>query len=435
MLNILGKKNYRLINIINQLVDKRYVGISYIAKINNCSERTVYSDLDELLFKWNRILKIRLENAVIIYERVIDTDLEYVVGKIFAEDFNVKFLLHFLHDETTDIGVLERKFSCKKIKITGAIKKVNNYLANAEAELFINKQDIKLIVKDELKFRIILVPFSRLNLIEWKHFEKYWQNREIRDYIYSAFSNSIFINYFIKHLANITLFRIGSQNPEITKKEIETQLFETIAFFSYKSKNGDNDLKKKCSLMVEHIESIFNLNLNDEERLNEITLIYQVLSQINIIKKMKISQINRITYFVKQYSREHYQIFMKFANEVNAFIDTSYNKNALIHELLFYVFSEVVMNKEPRVYKFLIYSDLGMNHLNILKSYFSRNFPNYKFDCIEAFEESADYSQYDFVISTISCLGMCKKKLNVITVADYPDKDDILKICSVLEFN
>lgn len=430
MYRLVNERTKRLITIIHLLVEhEKEIHIAEISKINNCSERTVYYDLEKLTEEWNHLLKLDISQAILLSKYEGSGDLKQVVTSLLLEDHSIKALFLLFECPNKNIRYYAEKLKRSPSNIQSIFRNIDSFLQNYNAGVKVIKNKYFIFAEDELRIRSVIA-------------EIYWYLRKAPKNKTLTESTQIRINEIIQNsdlrghefvFQFFFSFYLVSELREAQGFSVDTlkstfELLEDYLIF-------DDSLKQKMDIIFEHY--IRKLFVIEEKKLKSVNDICLFFLKRNILYSNKVlPPVDRATIYSEMYAISNNKAHFS-TQEMNQHLRLDIDVQRLLEECLFHIDMIYRTFENYHSAKILIISDISIKHAEVIRNFISVHFPAHETDmhCFDFYHQKdeinyinkmIEQNHYSVIVSTKLIPGI--KKIPIAIVDDFPNDTSILKL-------
>lgn len=461
MFDLLDYQSQRVIKIINALtIDRQFITVDEIIKLNNCSERTAYNDINYIFEKWQDLLKPIKIDATLQLNHISVGNLKIVIRDILQENLNFTLLINLFKVPYQNVSYYASKNHISVSHTYRTISHINQALENYNMKIVSKDNLLYIEGKNETHLRI----FFTLLLLDYYQLDDIFEYKVDYDQAFKLIEDFTRLNDFSDNEVLLSLrtvlllvslrreaqgFSLEVPNKHSHISDDEKKTLERLdkyhekeyiaALYTVKEMVG---LNKNNTIMKASIRIFVKLFLannvlaikdNEQEK-----LINSLANFINFFRSYPYNNapiINRPAIYGKRFALRNQSVFKQIQKHIRYFKkDTQISLEQEIYELIFWValdFPEVELIAKKQI---LIASDYGINHARQLEKLLSRHFPDSIFHTQSLLNYSFspdDLVPYDLCISTIN-VDCVKNAMPMVLIHDFPDANDIKNIYNAL---
>lgn len=374
MKKILSYRDQRILKISEQLIlNSKRIAIEDIMKINRCSLKTVYEDIEFLEEAWGEILDIQVSIGSIYSPNTSIADLMMIKRSIYNHTLAVRICLSLYCDGAQSIQELSQSLHYSASKIRKEIISCNELLEDLKIKI-ISKDAKYMVVGSDNRVLAYLAALAVLG---------------------SGYPEEIYHNYETLIEKSNLEEKIGFKIPSIIRDEI------LLADYFYQWHHGQEVDDYYCSMLTKEIEKdISQIIASHHLKVDEL---------VPIVTKIVRSMYFKMTTFQQDnlfYMHRYYYFYYLFRLENKKFVE--HYEESLIsleekwkipilsfkEELLFLLYVNIPDIRAYRKCKIAVHSDLGRGHAQVLIERLRKNFSSH---CFSVFDEE---ERYHLILST-----------------------------------
>lgn len=461
LLNTLDRNHYHLITYLNS-DQKPHASIADLSKHCKCSEKTIYTYLDQIAQEWEPLLIIEKDNGryyVNAYNQKIN---EQVLRTFLMRSLAISLFIDIIKHPKTSNEDRMTQFYISESTFYRTLRTMNQEFASSAIQFQRNGNRPVSIISDQEHYIRKFVTCLVLELYGTENLDDILQiNTEAaKTMICNVFDQKGIYHDSLTLVFSVILFVISElreqqgfhSNLVITP----ATLVETVDFSDVFKGHRDYEVKrcmKSLSEVMYYHTHVLEPNVTKQftdafliELMQThhyalssntqafMSLIHRTLLNNYTLYPFKTSLfIDRIAEFMKAFNTEHPQIRK---DVYQALISTnsmiSLDPNLYLDDFLYWTIMNCpeILERTPRIKRVLIYSDLGTQHASYIRddlmSRFQLDPMQIKIDCISYFElNSMDYDL---------CIGNTPSFDDVILIDDYPTQKQYITILEKLFF-
>lgn len=459
MKNLLSFQERRIVNILYALsVEEDYMTLKDIQKMNQCSDRTVLSDIRQIRDFWgDKIILEHYEHVLFIRNKSMGKLHQYIYDVLNQSLLcNLLVSVFFNPEENMEYHAIESYISTSHALRT--LSDVNSFLK--DHKMTISKANGKHFIEgnSELNLRYFMGEF----LLQYQPIHKSFSSKELMldllEILRKAFAhhkiilNELLLNHFnlffylsiirekqgyplLNSMDQFKSFDFDWKHEELfTKDDVVLGLkqFNDFIFVYSKNKNLENKIKRYLSQWTE--KDFIKKVLNNPSSIAESIYIYMISVYCNPTKLEKL--LDRSIIFGQESQKLKSKAFEVILKQIHS-MDVSM-KNFLLEHLNPIIFWVALDLKDYHIVsskKVLVISDLGKDHADDLKYYLEHFFPHHQFHTEETLhglskDPIKDLDHFDLIISTTSL--PYDKKVPIIEINDFISQDDLGRVFTAL---
>ena len=462
MLNLMDFQSKRIINIIHSLANKNaQLKVSDIAKMNECSDKTVYNDIKFIQNSWNNLLNIERYNNVFIANIKSQSHVQYIFSKILSNSNAIKILVAIFMKPDQSIHYYATKTNTSITNLYNTIKSINHKLAAYDIEIMNKNRTFKVQASNNDHYLI----FFTMIFLEPQIQDQYKCtdiiqiiNRRLKKVFedqYEAIALlDFYTSYYYVNLLNIKHNKDLYNSHKIKKNQVieadQSFYYELKTFFPTIQDHGfnfieskvdnlcrikiDEDLEKQQKIKIFLAEKLKgHSEFIDDTRLDTIVKIIKV-----IVNGFHIQDVN-IPHFTNRYesfsariqarSPETHQYLIDMFDEMGQTFNINFNDS--MHYLIYWMTLTFHDMHYVRNKLILVISDHNQIHADYLKNHIQMQLGSYDYeahylnDC-QNWKDSFNEDDYFRIISTNKLRTISEEKL--IVIGDYIALDDLAAI-------
>lgn len=452
MRQLLSFQERRIVNILYSLtIDHEYMTLKQIQEMNECSDRTVQSDIDTIKDFWGGRIAIRhFEQAVFLENRSLGKLHQYIY-EILQQSLTCNLLISifFNPEENMDFHAMQTHISTSHAQRT--LSDINSFLNRHN--IMISKTGGKHFLEgnSEMNLRFFMTEF----LIQYQPIMNSFKNREVmltlikvleEAFIFHKIKlnelllNQLSLAFYLSIIREKQGFKmIDSEDqfsnfdfnlPEdfkFTKYEVKAGLnqFNDLIFLHY----NNHELRERVSRNVKtftEIESFGGIIQNPND-LSDSIFLYMLMVYVNNTKLERL--LDRSVLFGQESQKMKTDLF-EIVHEQIATYDPNFKNFVLEHldVLIFWVSLTLPKNKLKIPKKILVISDLGKDHATGLKDFIKTYFSYHHFTCgstLLGLDEDVikNIDSFDLIISTT--ILVFDTKVPIVEINDFVSPQDL----------
>ena len=449
---LLSFQERRILNILYALsVDKKFMTMNEIQTMNECSDRTVQSDLERIQDFWGEKINLEtFENAVFLPHRSKGKLHQYIYDILLQSlHSNIILSVFFNPNQTIEFHAQNTHISTSHAQRT--INDTNLFLA--QHKLILSKSNGRLFLEgnSELNLRNFMAEFLNQNqplltcFKEEKIMETYSSILRKAFASQSIHMNELMLNqlslaFYVSVIREQQGFKTIDQDHHFTdfdfeiddhfqysKEEIKAGLshFNDFVFLYHENDALRQKINKHVQIFVE-IDT-FQDQKDNAEKIVEIVYLFMILKYYDMTKLTRL--LDRTELFGKELIADQEAVFKDLFAGFEDY-DTNYRNFLLkyMNQLIFWISLELNELDLPTKKSILVLSDLGESHALGLKNFLQTHFQNHTFDTVNTSQVRLEelINNYDLVIST-NLLNF-NTKVPFIEVNDYISQRDLARI-------
>lgn len=459
MKQLLSFQERRIVNILYALtIDYDYMTLKQIQDMNECSDRTVQSDIIRIQDFWEgRIKLLHFEHVVYLENRSLGKLQQYIY-EILEQSLPCNLLLSifFNPEENMEHHALETHISTSHAQRT--LIDIDTFLKRHS--LMISKNNGKHFIEgnSEMNLRYFMNEF----LIQYQTISKSFLSKKLMDGLIKILDEAFKfhkINLTELHLNHLNLafylsilrekqgFKIINDDDEFhefdfiieddlefTHQEIRNglTLFNDLVFIYRNNRHLEEKIYKNSNKLMQG--NGFGHLVEDLKIITEPIYLFMIMTYCNPTKLERL--LDRSILFGQESRKVRKKFFDLVIKEINTYEDNL--KNFLINHinsLIFWVSLELPNYQIPIPQKILIISDLGENHAIDLKHYLETLFSYHRFETgstLNGLSESlkSEINRFNLIISTT--LLNFDPGVRMVEIDDFISERDLARIFTAL---
>lgn len=383
MYHLVSVGNQRVVKILSMLAKDEEVSVYDIMIENNCSERTVYSDIQRISDDKVNGLSINLNSKYIKANYTSNSIIEEYAFQIMNNDIRVRTLFEILYYPNHDLIQYAIDLGISSVHLTSTIKTVNTFLANYDCAIERGNDGYYINAKNEVSFRVMMAEYINTSPDRLSEFK----NKVFPEVMYSRFEKVFEYDFSIGYM--LTLERFSNMRARqgfsvISENIDESQQYEYILnYFVNQLEYHKEDFYKITESVKVFCTKVMKL---DEEVIDKVAeLFISTLLRHTISGYIYYLEVDRLSIFCFNFRKRYTKLSELIELEILKILDNTFDINVerFIEEVFFFTYINIpeVINPSPR--KVYIVSDLGKEHAYSLKLFFKSMFRHHQFIVIK----------------------------------------------------
>ncbi len=409
MKKLLSYRDQRLLKISELLIlGSRPIAIDEIMKVNHCSLKTVYADIECLGEFWGSILNIENFVGSIYSANTSIADLMKIRQDVYGNTLALRLALNIYFYGGQTVQDLSKTLHYSESKIRKEITACNQFLKNLNIQIVSKDALFSIEAEDEATLAYLV----SLAVLSSAYPKEVYENRE------SLIARSQFEEI------------VGISVPPGIREEI------LLADYFYQTKNPDNSsacfFPQLPEKMKNDVKEIIYQYVSDGEEVSEI--IFNILQSLyfkaSIFRDKDIFFMNRYSYFYYYFRLENRPFLERFEDHLLS-LEQKWNLSLTVfkEELLFLIYINMPNIRDYRECKIAVYSDLCKEHAEMLAMRLKKSFVMHEFSVFDEEE------QYHLVLSTSKSEILAKNpEARVIEISDFITADDYYDLYQALYY-
>ena len=418
MKDLLSYKSIRTLQIAEKLINTHdYISYSEFQELNNCSNKTVYDDIQYLKETWDDILELDIIINKVRSKKTSVYDLMKMKRKMFHDEIRVKLIINVFFNPYLDMLDHSLMLEYSDSHLRSQVKQINKYLKLHNLSIEFDKSKKGYYIKTESSNILVVFISELIKVSENEIFLQELSESEMSEF--NKFTES-FTNFVpklqLRELLNLTKIQ----------KTIMTQ--QNLIFGQGKNiKNVEKNMKMYNETYITYLKPYMkehNMNIS-EEQLILMTDIFVILSlKLQVAPKRVDNFLNRYDYFYDSFSEDNPHFVEIYENAlIELHKKTNIDFRNYKTELLFHIYTHVRTLRDYKEYYIGVYSDLGSAHIESIILSLAKNFS------LHHFERYSESNHYDLILTTSNDLkNINLSSTNHVKIADYITHQDIFNI-------
>ncbi|AMC93761.1 hypothetical protein AOC36_07115 [Erysipelothrix larvae] len=431
------KSVYRLIKILELLLDNdRSISIRDIAIMNQCTERTVYNDINYLVEHWNHLLHLDISHTSLISQNTSIGNIQYVTEQIFVNEPITRLLKMVIEVPYNSVEFYSSALELSHQVTRNLLNDLKRSLESHGLSLYIRSKRVS-ITGNEFDIRYFCAVFYH----QFEHsFRIYKPHIEYTEDIAKYTTDYTIISRFIDYIEYISVLRfnqnffmVKSKKPQTLQADINAMVSQYIKVILQMGKR----LEPYEDIFLSTFSMLgYRIPVNDTDKI--MAVIASILYMDTQIFEKFDTRVQVVNLFVKNYSKvnpaRYYDAEYQFTRILENFTD---NYLQVIAGIIYVLDMLYPITYEPRHLNLVVYSGTSFEHAQSLKRQLEIYFPRHSFYIYNGKVEFKipDKQELDAFCKTLSCNGIIttlsfpyQLDVPMITVSDYFVGTDIGRI-------
>lgn len=432
-----NKKVQRIVRILESMITgDGWIAIKQLSHINDCTERTIYNDVNYLVKNWGHMIPLDISHTHIVYPKSAIGNIQYVRERILANQGITKLMKLIIEKPHNSI-----EFYAGQINL--GVQSTRYMLSDLEKSLSL--YDIELNTKtkkiyihgDELRVRYFCATFYYL-------FQRCFKLEP------SSVEHGVTVNYYMKnhailsrylrYIEQVSILRFKSgfkMKSQVVKWDLENDVNATLLEYIDTLSLEDERIKPYDKELFGTIEAMgYAIEPRDTNRVRMI--LAMITFMYHEIYSVKDIRINTATLFILNYSKVNCERFK--SNEMRLLsVLSNFTKDAqaVMSPFLFTLDSLFPLDHEKYSSRYVIFSGTSHEHSKAVARYMDDYFPNNMYIVydgktelqIPRSDDLYSFCEKHRCVGIISTIGFpYKLDIPTLTVSDYFVGSDIGRI-------
>lgn len=431
MYDLININSKRKIKILELLLNENSISIYDIMKVNSCSERTVYNDIEDIFEDNIEGLSLVFNNRYLTANLKSNKKIEEYVHELIDQDKRIKLIFEVLYFPFKSVLYYSEQLEVSDVYLRNLLKEVNLFLEGFGSRIIINENKYHIEADDEVKFRVVMAEYintspSRLNDFNKTNFSELMYAKFSKPFEYDLSKGYMITLEKVSDMRFEQGFKINKEKDHLNS-DYDCVLKYLIAIME------DNSIKFDQITNNVLIFCEKNFSNKDLETFNKISeLFISILVRHIVLGKIQYIQVDRLSRFYLDFYSRYKDLVEKIKKSILDNIGPVFDINTtrFIEEVIFFTYISVPEILKEKIRKIYIVSDLGKEHCESLRFYFSSFINNHNFVCISSNDiDKINLETFDGIISTYD---LNIDSIPIIYVADFPTPKDLLEVHKLL---
>lgn len=460
----LSSKDRRFLNIVEYLVfEKAYITVQEIEKLNRCSNRTVYNDIDELLLRCGNKMNAQFKSNILSINNVSAGNYEEITKRIISASVDIQVIKSIFENPGIDVDQLSYDVGISDSYAYRVLNRIKQQLK--QVDIYIQAREYELCSHNEQQLRLFMTELYYQS--EFCH--EYFKDQDTREKYMSYLEKHFDAKHLLKHdslnfyliiymhisfLREQAGFILGNTKQQLTSEipDIFKSVYPELKATSFYAVMKSLNVVENCSIIKEinyellytQFESSltnnnFNLKYLDVDATLKSLFDFICLSETRNIKGIK--TLTRACSYGKKLKKNKPKLYVRLEKMLRETFD-SLNLNTdweeLLHILIFIFMLENPTDINTETKSLLIVSDFSYVHAKSIKNFMEGNFPEHMYDVIKIYElgkantmlKDRILREYDYIVTTVQLETFSNDKQ--IVIDDIFNDNDLLKFYNKL---